>query len=372
MAEPIRVLHIVGPIDPGGIPNFIMNLYENIDRDKVQFDMVIHKRKENDYVEAIQQMGGKVYELPRLTRSPLNNLVRLYRIVKDNSYRIVIRHTSNALVTPQLLAAKWGGAYTICHSHNETDPNRILHRLGKLLMRAAAAERFACSEKAGQWMFGKQDFKIIHNAINIRKFAYRPDASKRIREEFGLGDRPVYGHIANFIASKNHMYLLKIYKEIAKLDDSARFFCLGEGSLRTEIEAEIRRLGIADKVVLTGIRTDAEDFMSCFDVLIFPSVFEGLPLTLIEAQAAGLKSLISDTITRDVIMSEGLLEYVSIEEPPAVWAKKAVSIQKGYDRSCQYDSIAAAGYDAQALSSWYEDYFGKIVDKEPGRNGGAV
>lgn len=370
MSEPIRVLHIVGVIDPGGISSFILNLYESVNRDKIQFDIVIHKRKENDYVEKIQQMGGRVYELPRLTRKPVQNLVRLYRLVKDNQYKVVIRHTANAMVTPQLLAARMGGAYTICHSHNETDPNRLLHWFGKLLMKAAANECFACSEKAGLWMYGKKDFRIIHNAIDIHKFAYRPDASRKIREEFGLGDRPVYGHIANFLASKNHMYLLGIYKEISKLDDNARFFCLGEGSLRTEIEAEIKRLGLEDRVILTGMRTDAEDFMSCFDVFLFPSVFEGLPLTLIEAQAAGLKCLISDTITREVVMSEGLLEYVSIEEQPAVWAKKAVRIRKGYDRSCPYESIAAAGYDVEALASWYEAYLVNIARNQFGRNGG--
>lgn len=363
MSEPIRVLHIVGAMYPGGMENFIMNLYERMDREKIQFDIVVHMRKPNDYVDTIRQMGGRVYELPRLTKKPLQNIRGLFHIVKDNHYGIVIRHTSNALAAPQLLAARAGGAYTICHSHNETDPQKLLHRPGRLLMRFAAMERFACSEKAGQWMYGKQSFRIVHNAIDIRRFAYRPEASRKIREEFGLGDRRVYGHIANFISSKNHLYLLQIYKEIAGIDENARFFCLGEGTLRDEIESEIRRLGLEDRVILTGVRKDVEDFMSCMDVLIFPSIFEGLPLTLIEAQAAGLPCLISDTITRDVVVSEHLVRYESIRKAPDVWAKKAVAMGASADRSCQYEAIANAGYDVEALAQWYEGYFMEIQGK---------
>ena len=149
MLEPIRVLHITGAMYPGGYENFIMNLYENMDRSKIQFDMVVHARKENDYVPRIEAMGGRVYELPRLTKHPVQNLVGLYRIVKRNHYPIVIRHTSNAMVTPQLLVSKLAGAYTICHSHNETDPNYYAHKLGRLLMNLSTCEKIACSEKAG-------------------------------------------------------------------------------------------------------------------------------------------------------------------------------------------------------------------------------
>lgn len=363
MAEPIRVLHIVGAMHPGGMENFIMNLYKKIDRNKVQFDVVVHMRLKDDYVEDIRQMGGCVYVIPRLTKEPLKNLTQLYHIVKNNHYKIVIRHTSNALVTPQLMAAKMGGAYTICHSHNETDPHSLLHRLGKLLMNVAVAERFACSEKAGYWMYGKRTFKVIHNAIDIRRYEYKQELSKKIRDEFGLEKRRVYGNIANFIASKNHYYLLKIYKEIAKLDENAKFFCVGEGSLRPEIERMIKSLGLEDKVILTGMRKDAENFMSCFDVLIFPSIFEGLPLTLIEAQAAGLPCLISDTITKEVIVSDNLVKYESIENTPAVWAKKAVNMGISDSRICQYNSIANAGYDMEALSHWYENYFVELISK---------
>ncbi len=360
MSKPIRVLHIVGAMYPGGMENFIMNLYGYIDRSQIQFDFVVHARKENDYAEQIEMMGGRLYELPRLTRQPIQSLRGLYRIVKDNQYPIVIRHTANALVVPQLMAAKLAGAKTICHSHNETDPQKLLHKVGRLFMNVAATKRLACSEKAGKWMFGKRSYEVIHNAIDIHKFEYKEEKAKKIIEEFHLEGKHVYGHIANFIESKNHIYLMSIFKEILERDSDAVCFCLGEGDLRPKIEQEIKRLGIGDRVILTGIRHDVECFMSCFDVLVFPSIFEGLPLTLIEAQAAGLPCLISDTITKDVIVSDGLVEMASIDVAPQYWAERAIALvqqSKGKSRACQQEKIASYGYDVQALAKWYEKYF---------------
>lgn len=355
---------MVGAMYPGGMENFIMNLYEKIDREKFQFDFIVHLQKENDYSEQIKKLGGNVYEVPRLTKDPIGSLTMLYKIIKKNKYKIVIRHTANALVSPQLLVAKLAGAKTICHSHNETDPQVTIHKIGKVLMKVAADRRLACSQKAGEWMYGKRDFQVIHNAINVNKFVYSEEKAERIRQEFGLRGKHVYGHIANFIESKNHMFLLEIYQEIAKRDDKAVFFCLGEGDLRPQIEEKIRELKLEDKVILTGIRHDVENFMSCMNVLIFPSFFEGLPLTLIEAQIASLPALISDTITQDVIITEGLVTKESIKEKPEIWAIKAMGILEGgkvKERQCQRKAIQDAGYDMDMLVKWYEDYFSKLA-----------
>lgn len=364
MNEPIRILHIVGAMYPGGMENFIMNLYRNIDRTRFQFDFIVHQQKDNDYTEEIEQLGGRVYLLPRLTRKPFSNLHRIRRLVRENHYPMVIRHTANALVAPQLLAAKSAGAVTVCHSHNETDPQLRLHRMGQKLMRRAADIRLACSEKAGHWMYGDQSFEVIHNAIDIPRFAYRESKAAKIREEFYLEGKHAYGNIANFIASKNHSYLLRIYREIIKLDPDAVCFCLGEGDLRPQIEEEIKELHLEERVILTGIRGDVPDFMSALDVLVFPSRFEGLPLTLIEAQAAGLPSLISDTITGDVIVTEGIVQQLSIELDPKEWAERAVLLaRKQSDRTCPYESIAAAGYDIRQLVQWYQEFIQKNINR---------
>lgn len=364
MSEPIRVLQIVGAMYPGGLENFIMNLYEHIDREKVQFDFAVHARKENDYVEKIENMGGRVYLLPRLSRHPVKSLNALQKLLNENDYKMVIRHTANALVSPQLLVARRSGIKAVCHSHTSTDPQKIMHYLGRMLMKKATDVRIACSPEAGKWMYGNLDYKVIKNAIDIEKFIYRKEADEKIREEFGCQDAHIYGHIGNFVYAKNHLYLMDIFSQILNIDENAMFICVGEGELRADIEAKIKELGIEKKVILTGMRKDAPDFMSAMDVMIFPSIYEGLPLTLVEAQAASLPCIISDVITRDVSMTKDLIEFRSISEDASEWAKRAYDLvnskkDKQKVRIQQRESIASKGYDIQALADWYMDFFEK-------------
>lgn len=357
--EPFRVLHIVGGMYPGGMENYIMNLYRNIDRTRVQFDFIIHIRKENDYVDQIKEMGGNVYLLPRLTRHPIKNLRQIKRIVKENGISVVIRHTANALITPQLLAAKCGGAKTICHSHSTTDPQLTLHKLGRLFMKAATDERWACSDDAGKWMFGKLDYRVINNAIDLNEFGYDTGRREKIRNELipNNTDARVYGHVGNFSEVKNHSYLLKVFKEIADIQKNSFLFVIGEGELRPQIEAQIASLGLEGRVILTGIRADVSSIMSAMDVMIFPSIYEGIPLTLIEAQANGLQCVISDVITDKVIVTEGIISKLSINEAPDTWARLAISkAEETRDNAGIHNSIREHGYDLKALAEWFENY----------------
>jgi len=369
MAKPVKILQIVGSMHPGGIENFVMNLYQHIDREKFPFGFVVHKQQEGDYTEQIEEMGGQIYLLPRLTRHPIRNFYGIYRIVKDNHYDIVIRHTPNALIAPQLLAARLAGAHTICHSHSETDKQKLVHRLGKILLRIAAEKRIACSINAGTWMFGSQSYDIVHNAVDIEAFRYTKAKEEQIRNEFQLGNRHIYGHVGNFVWSKNHLLMLRIFKEIRTLDPEAALFFVGQGTMQKEIEEEIAKLNLGNSVILTGVRKDVPTLMSAFNVLLFPSVYEGLPLTLIEAQAAGLPCLISDTITPDVIVTEGLVKQYSLQCTTQEWAAEAVSMvrENGEDtRKCQRDRISDAGYDLDALTKWFEDYFTRLAGKSGG------
>lgn len=367
MDKKIKVLQVVGAMYPGGLENFIMNLYEHIDRDKVDFDFAVHDRKDGDHCPRIEELEGKVYVLPRLTSHPFQNLRKLKSLVKENHYDIVIRHTANALVVPQLLAAKKAGALTMCHSHNETDPKRVLHYLGRLFMNRACDVKIACSPKAGYWMYGKKaSFRVVNNAIDIKQFAYSSENEYAIRKEFHVEDAHLYGHIANFIESKNHIYLLEIFKKIIENDSKAMCFCVGEGDIRPAIEAKIKELGIGEKVILTGIRKDIPKFLSAFDCLVFPSVFEGLPVTLIEAQAAGLPMIISDTITKEVEVTEGLIFRESIDVEPQIWAKRCIELasvetSKDIQRITQTELITEHGYEINTLARWYENFFEEKV-----------
>ncbi len=364
MDRKIKVLHIVGAMYPGGMENFIMNIYENIDLERFHFDFAVHSIKENGFEPRIEALGGKVFLLPRMTRHPFENFSTLRKIIRSEGYDIVIRHTANALVAPQLFFAKKEKVITVCHSHNETDPQKTAHFLGRLLLLHCTDVRLACSEKAGKWMYGSKSYQVVNNAIDLKKFEFSDEKKAAVIKEFSLEDKHIYGHIANFIASKNHPFLLEVFKEICKLDDKAVLICLGEGDLRSEAMQKAKELAIADRVIFTGIRHDAENFMSAFDVMIFPSFFEGLPLTLIEAQVSSLPILMSDTITPKVVVTEGLVKSKSLSESATDWAKEAVAMREqslGSKRICQRESIRQHGYDLEQLVSWYQDFLTGLV-----------
>ncbi|WP_026524663.1 glycosyltransferase family 1 protein [Butyrivibrio sp. MB2005] len=364
MDRKIKVLHIVGAMYPGGMENFIMNIYENIDKERFQFDFAVHVVKENGYDDKIRELGGKVFQLPRMMSHPIQNFNKLSNIINAEGYDIVIRHTANSLVAPQLMVAKKAGAITVCHSHNETDPKKLAHFLSRPILIKNTDVRLACSDNAGKWMYGNKSFEVINNAIDLNKFEFRNEYKEQIVREFNLEGKHIYGHIANFIASKNHTFLIDVFAKIAEKDDKAILICLGEGDLKPDIQEKIKSLNLVTKVILTGIRHDAQAFFSAFDTMIFPSLFEGLPLTLIEAQVSGLPMLISDTITPNVSVTDGLITRKSLSDSAESWADEAISIRnknEQSDRSCQRESIRSHGYDLEQLVSWYEDFLSDLV-----------
>lgn len=361
-------MHIAGTMAPGGIETFLVNLHGHINPERMTFDYAVHAQAEGAYAERVKALGGRVYLLPRLSSDPAGNLREIGRLVRENRYDVVVRHTPNAMITPQLIAAKKNGARTICHAHNESDPMKAAHYAGRLLMNRAADARIACSENAGRWMFGSKPFVVMKNAIDSSKFAYRREGEERIRKEFGLESAHVYGSIANFRPEKNHAYLLEVFRLIKDADPDAVLLCLGDGPLRQEIETKIPEKGLEESVILAGTRSDVADVMCAMDVLLFPSVFEGLPVTLIEAQAACLPVLLSESITRDVEITDGLLSFYSIDKAASDWAEKAAEMMrealshpKQERRIPQTERIAAHGYDMAAMCEAYQDLIAKLV-----------
>lgn len=366
MQKKIKVLQVVGAMYPGGIENFIMGLYKYMDPEKVQFDFAVHARREGDYGPIIEQMGGRIFEVGRFTRHPIKSLKTLKKLIKEEQYDVVVRHTPNAMIVPQLMVARHAGAVTVCHSHSTTDPNMLLHKIGRLLINKYTDYPMACSAAAGKWMYKNHDFKVVNNAIDIKKFEYSPEKAKRIREEFNIGDAKLYGNIANLLECKNQLFAIDVFAKILEEDPDARFIFVGEGEMRPLLTQKIKDMHLEDKVILAGMRSDVPDIMSAMDVMLFPSIFEGLPLTLIEAQASGLPSLISDRITDDVIVTDGVIEKLGIEKLPQEWAKTALkmagsSTGGSADRANRKDEIRnqikSKGYDIEELAREYTEFF---------------
>lgn len=353
-----RVLHIVGAMAPGGFENFIMNIYRKIDRKQVQFDFIVHLKKDNAYDEEIESLGGKLFYVTRKSKNPIRNFFEMRKVVKENHYDIVCRHSDSAFTVVDLLATKLGGAKKIImHSHSTTTGNVKIHNFFRSWMSWVPTHRFACSKAAGQWMFGDLDFTFVPNAIDTSEYLYHADIRESMRKEWNIESKNVYGHVGNFVYAKNHLFLLDVFKKISLKDENAVLFLVGEGELREEIEKKIVELELQDKVILTGRRKDVVRFLQMFDLFLFPSVYEGLPVSMVEAQCTGLPCLISSSITDEIMLTD-CVRQKSLDESLENWAKTAMEMLemgKQEERHSRQEEIKKAGYGIDELVQFYEN-----------------
>lgn len=354
-----RILHIVGGMSPGGTENFIMNVYRAVDRSKLQFDFIVHLKKEINYDDEIEGMGGRLHYVVRKAQNPIRNFFQIKRVIKDHHYDTVCRHSDNAFTVVDLLAARLAGAKrVIMHSHSTDTGHRRIHSFFRLWMPYVPTHRFACSEAAGRWMYKKAKFQIIPNAIDTEKFLFQESVREKMCEEYGLQEAHVYGHVGSFVYAKNHEYLLKVFSHIAEQDKRAVLVLVGDGEGREEIERQIGKLKLEKRVLLMGRRRNVEDFLQMFDVLLFPSRYEGFPVSLVEAQTSGLACLISDRITSEVCLTD-CIQSLSLEEGEEAWAEKAMEMMnesRARARSSRQREIKEKGFGIESLARFYEEF----------------
>lgn len=371
MSKPVRILQIVGGMDMGGIENFIMNIYRNIDRTKVQFDFFIHNDKDAIFEEEIRELGGKIFKIPHITKSGhrayIKNLKNFFKEHKE--YKIIHSHRDelNGLVLKE--AKKFGIKVRISHSHNAYP--KYISFLGKLYknyylsqVNKYATERFACSQVAGEWMYGKnKNFKIINNGIDVKKYTFNEKIRKIKRIELNLKENEIaIGHIGRFVLQKNHEFLIDIFNELLKINNNYKLFLIGEGENQEKIKAKVKELNIKKNVIFLGVRKDINEVLQGIDLFLLPSFHEGLPVTLVEAQGAGLKCFISDTVTKEIDLECGLTEFISLEKSPEKWAD-IIDKNKNYLRKDTTESLRKHGYDmtenAKNLQNIYLKLYGK-------------
>lgn len=351
MGKPIRVLHIVSIMDMGGIENFIMNLYRNIDRTKIQFDFLVHHEKKGIFEEEIETLGGKIYRIPFVTKVGHTRYIKeLNNFFKNNNYSIVHSHynTMSGLI---LRAAKKNKIKTrIAHSHT-TDPKykllaSIYKRYSKFFINRVSTHRFACSELAGKWLYGENsEFKVIKNGIVAKNYIYNEKKRIVIREKLELKNNEiVLGHIGRFDELKNQKFLIEVFKSLNNLKSNYKLFLIGDGKLRKEMQEKVKDMKLEDKVIFLGLRKDIPDLLQAFDLFVFPSITEGLPVTLIEAQASGLKCFISDSITKEVDLGCNLLNFISLQKTSEEWAN-IINENSIYERENTLKFVQSNGYD---------------------------
>jgi len=373
MDKPIRILHVIGAMNCGGAETMIMNLYRNIDREKIQFNFLVHTEKECFFDAEIRELGGKIYSVPRF------NLINLFRYKKalkkffgeHLEYTAVHGHIGSSACIYLNIAKKYG-MFAIAHSHNtnstEISLKNVLYRLFSLKTRRVADCFFACSKDAGADRFGKRitnsnNFSVIQNAIETDGFVYNESVRLKVREELGFSDEFIVGHIGRFSYQKNHEYLLRVFAEILKLKKNAILLLLGDGELREEIERKISELNLNEHVVLAGVRKDANRFLNAMDCFVFPSHFEGLGIVAVEAQCNGLPCFINETFPTELDINSNL-HRLSLQSGPDVWAKEIVENAKRIPADEAVENVRRAGYDIKQIAKKLESFYCNIGNKK--------
>jgi len=342
-------------MSPSGIGNFIMNVYRNIDRKKVQFDFIVHEHRDVSFDEEIKALGGRLFYVTRKAVSPVKNFWEIRKVVKKGHYNIVFRHTDISTVALDLLAAKLGGARVrIAHSHSTSTPNIKMHQLFQPLLNAMCTERFACSEKAGRWLYGDQPFEVIINAIRLDDFAWNEKTRRQIRRQEGLDGSLVIGHIGNLLPVKNHLFMLDVMSELVKKCPDSKMLFVGDGAMKEQILEKRKALGLEEKVILTGVRTDTAALLQGMDLFLFPSRYEGLPIALVEAQCSGLPCLLSDVVPKDVDVTD-LIHRLPLSRPASDWADQILELAKEKRQAPDYALFTEKGFDIKKMVKRYEE-----------------
>ncbi len=345
-----------------GITSVIMNYYRNMDRTATSIDFVVKNEISEEYRAELEGNGAAVYYIPR-NSNPLRYMWQLYRVCKEGGYDVVHIHGNSAMMLPDVLPALFARVpVRIVHSHNTTCSHVTLHKLLSPLFRRCYTHGFACGEDAGRWLYGKHPFTVLKNGIELEQYRYDPAVREEYRAQIGAGDRTVIGHVGNFIEQKNHTFLLDWFAELVKEDDRYLLLLLSDGALLDEMKAKAHRLGLDDKVLFMGKSTKARCYFQAMDLFVLPSLHEGLPVVLVEAQAAGLPCLVADTVATEANLT-GSLRYLPIDST-RVWVDAVRETAPAHDRAAQsgawIQKITAAGYDvvanADRMKELYEEY----------------
>ena len=368
MTKPLRVLQVLTSLDRGGMETMTMNFYRQMDRNRVQFDFLLHREKEGDYEVEARSLGANIYRVPRQNPLSLRYLLAIDRFFEEHPYQVV--HVQlDCMSAPLLAAAKRNGAVVrIAHSHSsrqDKDFKYPLKLVCKRFIRREATDLFACGVDAGRWMFGTDDFRVVRNAVDVDAYAFDGERRERLRRELDVSiGALVIGHVGRFAPAKNHVFIIDVFVEALKLRPDAVLVLVGDGELRPEVERRAQSLGVYGSVRFLGVRSDVAALMQAMDAFLMPSVYEGLPLVLVEAQAAGLPCLISDSIPRDCDFKGSVIERMQLSESPSSWAATLVEVCGDSSARAKGAAVVRAeGFDVKAEAERLARFYARRLEE---------
>ena len=360
-----RVLCLISGMNVGGAETFLMKVYRQLDKTQYQMDFCVNVFGKCAYDDEIVSLGGKIYRIPSKSENALQFKKQLAKIVKENKYDNVLRITSNAAGFWDLKIAKKAGAtHTVARSSNSSDGNSffksMVHRICRVLLMKYVDVKIAPSDLAAIYTFGKRQYKkgnvsILRNGIDLDVYRYDKEGRKEKRKEFGIDDSTVLlGHIGRFEEQKNHSFLIDIFYEYQKLNKDSKLLLVGSGVLEKKVREKVRELDISQKVIFTGIRNDIPQILSAMDAFVFPSLYEGMPNTVIEAQATGLPCYISDTITKEADVT-GNIQFISLSKNGREWSESIIR-ENNYCRRDTEFKFKEHGYDIQSVAHRFVEF----------------
>lgn len=333
MKLPIRVLHFQGRMGKGGAETFMMNTYRNIDRSKIQFDFLIYDdfKDVTPYNDEIFQMGGRIFSVPNPKKHPVQYIIAVKKLLNDQSFDIVHNEVFFGGGLNLWLAFKAGIKRRIAHSHATTDGKDsvvftlVRKFLDKWLFKYAT-DFLACSTEAGKGLFGEtQPFVFVPNGIDLELYQNYKETKEQSRQGLDLPEEAlIIGNIGRFENQKNHSFLIDIFNEVVDIRPESRLLLIGEGSLEDTIRAKVKEKHLSDQVVFMGVRDDIPRILNAMDVMVMPSLYEGLPISAVEAQAAGVKLVLSTEVSKETVLSDNV-QFKSLNDPPEEWAETIVS-----------------------------------------------
>lgn len=368
----VKVLNIIGKRPTGGIGAFTYNYQSHINKNnKIQIDYLLFDDKQDgEFDRKVKAIGSKVYVLPALKNFRLFSIwkkIDLFMKYYGRHYDVLHLHSVNIAFMYFASARKYGVKNLIAHSHatvySDKKLNALRNKILCLNLKRLANHYLACSKAAGEFLFGKESIEnviVFNNAIECDKFRFFDNIREKIRKELGIEKSYVIGHVGRFCEQKNHAFLIEIFEKCLEYRENAVLLLVGDGPLKENIERIVKKKGIQDRVKFLCIRNDVNYLLQAFDVLVLPSLFEGLPIIGIEAQASGLPLVVSDVITRELKILD--VEFISLKNDLSVWANKIIN-SNSQNREKAYELVRKSGYDINVEANKLADFYMKIANK---------
>lgn len=367
----IKVLHFGLSTNLGGIETYLYKLARNINKEEFQFSFLVAGDPEKFcFYKEFVSMGCQFFSITPRSKSLIKHKRDLENLYTTENFDVIHCHMNSlSNILPITMGIKHNQS-VIVHSRNGqlsriTLKTKLLHEINSLLLPKKKVKKLAVSDLAGQWMFGKNsNFHVVNNGVEIDKYKYNEKVRKKVRKDLGINDEFCVLHIGAFRKQKNHMFLLEVFKHIKNIKPNSKLLLVGSGRLKSEIEDKIKELGIRQQVIMVGKTKNVSDYLSASDAFLFPSLFEGFPNAVLEAQTSGLPCLISNTITKEVLINSNCVSFPLSKEPKA-WANKLFELTCYRDRLDGAKNIEAKGFSVRdeviKVEKIYRELFNKKV-----------